>query len=171
MDLFIIFIIFVGLLKLSLGIVPIWNIANSAINLLPSGTNEYNYFVVDRELYALHCRLKKYIKRTETGITHENKLFIKDESEFNVDFENIESFYEINNIYIICPKDKYRLYDAKNKNNIDLSSIGFNDDSNWDLKGYSHNTKYFLSFYLNDEKNQFFFQKVMLTILIGNLKK
>ena len=41
-------IFFLFLLQNSLEIVPIWNIENAAINLMPSSSNSYNF---DAEIY------------------------------------------------------------------------------------------------------------------------
>ena len=142
------------LLNFSLEIIPIWNISTSAINLL-SSSSEYNYYIVDREMYGMKVKLKKIITKSETGISHKNYLKIGDGDENQVYFENIESFYYLNNINIICPKGKYHIYNADTQQYI--KPTGFTDnENNWDLKCYKHDSKYFLVFYLMNGKQYTF---------------
>ena len=138
----------------SKGIIPLWNLENSAINLLSSST-EYTYIVVDRELYGMKVKLTKTIKKTETGISHENFLSVNGGTPFKVDFENIESFYNINSKYIICPKGKNKLYSATDK--AYFEPTGFYNSGNWDLKCYKHNTKYFVVMYLMNGDKPYYY--------------
>ena len=132
------FIFLLVLLDSSLGIVPIWKIAPASINLL-SSSNPYEYLVVDRELYEMKVKLKKVITKSGTEITHSNYLKIGDGGTFNqVNFENIESFYKINNVNLICPKGKSHLYNADTNQNITFS--WFQEKENWDFKCYKHYT-------------------------------
>ena len=86
-----IFFTFLILFNYSLEIVPIWDITNSAIDLL-SSTSEHSYFVVDRDMYAMKVKLKKKIIKSGNVITHKNYLIVGDNAEKEVYFENIESF-------------------------------------------------------------------------------
>jgi len=154
MEIYLFWISFLSLLNYSIQIVPIWDITTSAINLL-SSVSEYDYIIVDRDLYSQKAKLRKILKKTESGITHENYLSINGASEFKVDFENIESFYFLNQKFVICPKGKYQLYDATHKEYIPPSS--FTEKGKWDLKCYKHNTKYFLLFYLMNGDKPYYF--------------
>jgi hypothetical protein len=108
MELFLFLISFLSLLNYSIQIVPIWDITTSAINLL-SSVSEKTYTIVDRDLYNVKAKLTKTIKKTDEGITHENYLSINNGEAFKVDFENIESYYFLNNKHVVCPKGKYQL--------------------------------------------------------------
>ena len=138
----------------SLEIVPIWNITKSAINLL-SSTTEHTYYVVDRDMYAMKVKLKKKITKTGDKISHSNYLIINDNAEKQVYFENIESFYHLNGIDIICPKGTNQLYDATNK--LNMTPSGFEGQGNWDLKCYKHDTNYLLAYYLMNGEKQFYY--------------
>ena len=148
---FVCLIFLLNLVDYSVQIVPIWNTTTSAINLL-SSVSEKTYTIVDRDLYNVKAKLTKTIKKTDEGITHENYLSINNGEAFKVDFENIESYYFLNNKHVVCPKGKYQLYDATNKVYIPPASP-FPEYGNWDLKCYKHNTYYFLLFYLRNGQN------------------
>ena len=135
-----------NLLNLIVSIIPNWNLSSSAIDLL-SSSNNYEYSISDRYLWARRVNLRKKIERNGNMINHTNYLDIDGQSEIEVDFENIESY---SRNLIICPKGKYHPFNY-HTNNYTISS-NFEDKGNWDLKCYSHDTGYFLVFYLNNDK-------------------
>ena len=151
---FYIFLTISILFDYSLEIVPIWDITSSAINLL-SSTSEHTYYVVDREMYGMKVKLKKKITKSGNEITHKNYLIVDENSENQVFFENIESFYHLNGIDIICPKGTNQLYDATNK--LNMTPSGFEGQGNWDLKCYKHDTNYLLAYYLMNGEKQFYY--------------
>ncbi len=158
MELFLIFILSIFLLQFSQEIVPNWNLDIAAVKLLTG--DSITLTIVDRDMYGMKVKLTKTITKNENGITQKNYLKIGDNgNEIEVGFENIESFYYLNKIHIICPRGKYQPYDATNKQNFSLSK--FEEKGNWDLKCYKHNTDYLLLFYLmNGDRNFFFFHLI-----------
>ena len=147
METFPILISFIILLSYSLEIIQNWNLSSSAVALLTSpGT--ITYTLVDRVMYSMKVKLIKKITKSGDTITQTNYLTIGSDTSFAVDFENIESFYNLNGIYIICPKGKYHPYDATNKKYFSPTHVGFEEKGDWDLKCYWHKTNYFLAFYL-----------------------
>ena len=154
MSQFLYIILFFSLLNISHEVIPIWDISTSATNILPSTSNEHQYYVVDRELYGVKVKLRKVITRSATGIIHQNYLKIGEGNENSVDFENIESFYNFNNINVICPTGKHHMYNADTKQYIIPS--GFTVNGNWELKCYKHYSNYFLVFYLMNGKSYTF---------------
>ena len=82
-----------------------------------------------------------------TIINGENKLIIE-----NKDWDNIESFYEYDNNYYICPKGKYYMHKCYKDNKVKCDEIKHDIINNreWELKCFYHD-KYFLvtNFYLN----------------------
>lgn len=72
MSQFLYIILFFSLLNISHEVIPIWDISTSATNILPSTSNEHQYYVVDRELYGVKVKLRKVITRSATGIIHQN---------------------------------------------------------------------------------------------------
>ena len=151
-----IFIGFMILLSYSLEIIPNWNLNSSAVNLLPT-SGSVTYTVVDRDMYAMKVKLIKTITKSGETITITNSLSINEGISFNVDFDNIESFYHLNGIDIVCPKGKYHPYDATNKKY--LQPTNFEIKGNWDLKCYKHNTNYFLAFYLMNGDKHLYYSK------------
>ena len=115
MGLILIFLIFIFFTKDSIEIIPNWNLDSSAIKLL-SSSGSITYTVVDREMYSVKVKLDKTITKTGNAITQINYLSVNGGTSNVVEFENIESFYHINGIDIVCPKGSYHPYDATNKN-------------------------------------------------------
>ena len=145
---------FILLLFYSIEIIPNWNLDSAAVKLL-SSSGSINYLVVDRYMYSMHVKLKKTITKEGDTITQKNYLSIGSGDAFEVDFENIESFYNLNGINIICPKGKYHPFNADTKQHFQPDN--FEEEGDWDLKCYKHNTNYFLVFYLmNGGKHLFF---------------
>ena len=103
----------------------------------------------------MKVHLTKTITKSESTITQKNSLSVNEGTAFEVDFENIESFYHLNGIDIICPKGKHHPYDATNKKY--LTPSNFEEKGDWDLKCYKHNTNYFLAFYLMNDNKHFFY--------------
>ena len=139
-----------NLLNLIVSIIPNWNLSSSAIDLL-SSSNDYEYSIYDRYLWNISVNLRKKIERNGNMINHTNYLDIDGQSEIEVDFENIESY---SRNLIICPKGKYHPFNYDTKTYI--ISSNFEDKGNWDLKCYSHDTGYFLVFYLNNDNNLYY---------------
>ena len=106
-------------------------------------------------MYSFKLKLSKTIIKSGNIITQNNTLSINGGYEFNVEFENIESFYHLNGIDIICPKGKYHPYDATNKKY--LIPANFEEKGDWNLKCYNHKTNYFLVFYLMKGEKNFFY--------------
>ena len=155
MELIPLFISLLYLIKYSIEIIPNWNLDSSGI-AIPFSSGSITYTLVDRLLYDMNAKLTKTITKSGNTITQTNYLSIGGGTSFAVNFENIESFYHLNGIDIICPKGKYHPYDATNKK--DLIPDGFEAKGNWDLKCYKHKTNYLLVFYLmNGDKHCFAF--------------
>ena len=153
MEFILTFICFIFSFRYSFEIIPNWNLDSSAVELIPS-SGSISYPVVYRIMYNMKVSLTKTITLSDNTITQKNYLSINDGTGFEVNFENIESFYHLNGIDIICPKGKYHPYDATNKRYFQPSNFEIKGD--WDLKCYKHNTNYFLAFYLMNGEKHFF---------------
>ena len=113
-----------------ISVIPNWDLKKSSKNLLDSNTNTYTYTITHRAMYKLEAKLTKTINKLNNGeITHENRLYINGTDYGTVTFEQIESFYQLNDKKILCPIGKYEpiklnLNDMKEiKNNIEKKSI------------------------------------------------
>ena len=82
--------------------VPLWNLDNSGIDLLQSYNNK-EIIIYEKKNLTLK---KKIRKDNNNKITEENILCIGDSYSNITIWEDIESYYYINNKYYICPKGK-----------------------------------------------------------------
>ena len=124
---------------------------------MPSSSNSYNFDAEDRNLYGMTVKLNRKINRVGNTINYENYLSINSGGEFKVNFDNIESFYNLNGIYLICPKGKYGLFNANDGAREFFAPSGFEDKGNWDFKCFRHATSYLLAFYLMNYDKNFYY--------------
>ena len=115
-------------------IVPLWNFKNSAINLL-SNSDIYTYVICDRESYNMKIKLEKTITKGTT-ISETNRIYIDEKDRGETNWEDIESFYKINNIKYICPKGKYFMYIDSDDSFKEMIPNDFKDEGDWELKCY-----------------------------------
>ena len=153
-----------------ISIIPNWNLGNSAKNILTE--NSYTYTITHREMYGLIAKLNKTIVRSteDQKITHKNDFYVKikledgdnENSPFtkyeDAKFENIESFYKLDDRKIICPIGKHQPIhiidvDETNINLEEIDNADINKTNEWDLKCYRHNEGYFFTYYfMNGDK-------------------
>ena len=146
----IIFIIILQLKNYFFSIVPTWNFENSAINLF-SNSNEHSYAICDRYMYTMSLKLQKIFTKEENNITQKNILYIDNNEIGEVLWEDIESFYNINNINYICPKGKniLTIYNPTQNNFKEIWPDDFNiEENDWDLQCYyqENEKKMFVAF-------------------------
>ena len=132
-----------------LSVVPEWDLSKAGHDILGLDT-EKTIEINHRYLYNVEMIMKKKLTKTEEGIKVTNLLKIAGE-EKEVKFEQVESYYNLFNKYIVCPKGSYHPYDFTNKEEIkpDEKFIG----ENWDLRCYKHSSGFFLVFYLMNGNN------------------
>ena len=161
--LFIITII-LDLFFLSLSVIQNWDLEKSSIDLLASanansvtksyGGSEYNiYFELKKTIEKLSngtIIYKKYLTMYKPNT--DNKIY-----DGEVDFDDVESFYYLNNKYIICPRGKHRplQFDWGNSKEI-LDTPGFVEKGDWVLRCYNHKVGFLLVFYLMNGDNHFY---------------
>ena len=150
----------INLFLYSFSVIPIWNLKNSSIDLLKDKTS-YEYVITNRSMYDLQAKLTKKITKEEDGtITHENTLNIYEKNQAaktkKVSFENIESFYKLDNggRRLLCPKGKFHPINLNDAYMNEITNNDFSQSNNWDLKCYNHNGGIFFAFYLNNGDNQ-----------------
>ena len=149
----------ISLLNYSKEIVPNWKISGNSINLLTSSTYTYTVTYLTKPIedsYVLHVELKKTITRDTDGIRHLNKLYCNTyEKEYSINFENIESIYQLNEIertIFICPRGKHHVFNTNDGKEKKPNGFSESESSDWDLKCYNHGTGFFIDFYLNKVK-------------------
>ena len=137
-----------NLISIILAVLPIWNLKDSSVDLLPESTNEYSYIFTEKNYH------QKKITRTGDVITKTNSMYSETIgiTQNNVDYEDIESvcvLYSDNNRHVICPKGKYHpiYYYYNNDNKNTLYAGGIDSSKDWSLKCYKHDTGFIFVFY------------------------
>ena len=145
--------VFLNLLASTILVIPNWNIEKTSINLLGS-SNTKSYDITYRDMYGLKLRLEKTINKLDNGtIIHFNSLYSNATNEVkNVSFENIESFYLLDNNQILCPIGKYDPINLTKIQEITNNNKEKNDD--FEIKCYRHNEGFFFVFYFRNCENQ-----------------
>ena len=159
--------IYFNLIVFAFSLVPIWDFKNSSIDLLGT-SNTAKYIILNNSMYFLQSILEKEITRSTMGITHQNYLIVSEYKKGNdnkeyleqiltrksVSFEYIESFYKLNDLYILCPQGNYNpIYINDSLNAITFDDIWIKDNQ-YDLKCYYHRMGYFLVYYLINGNNE-----------------
>ena len=149
--------------------IPNWDLSTQA-NILDA-TNPIYYTIYEKIAYDLKVILKKKIEKSDNRINAQNIVYVyeKENNDDNtyskyigervVEFSAIESHYKGKLGYniLICPKGKFHPYDFDNSGHI-APPNSFNDNGEWDLRCYDHNTGYFYLFYLLKNGNNFFYK-------------
>jgi len=132
----------------------IWDFEKTAINLL-SDSDSYNYTITQGNVNNTEFRLKKIITKKGNNITHKNILYIDQNPGIEVNFEDIDKFYNIKGVNYICPTGKnYMLIYNKNNSLSEKIPKDFNSNDNWELKCYYHEEKdILLTFFLIDNND------------------
>ena len=154
-------------------IIPKWNLANVGENLLASKT-EYNY-TIELESNGTKLEIIKQISKINNGIKYQTHIKINNNIYENVSFDYVESFYNISNHIIVCPKGAYHPFNLTIRKEIIPNDFKANGINNWDLKCNKHiifknnnennennenNDNFFLVFYLNNDNTIVYYRKV-----------
>jgi hypothetical protein len=144
----IIFLIFNFLITV-FSIIPLWNLENTAINLLSDG-NEYKYLTYLSIIDSKIIKVEKTILKIGDSITETNTIYIGDDNGIQVNWEHIESIYYISDIIYICPKGKYHMNKYENGGFTEMKSNSFSCEEDWELLCYHQiNKNYMFVSYLN----------------------
>ena len=140
--------IFLILLQTNFSVVPLWNFKNTTIDLLEL-SNPYIYTITDRSMNDMRIKLEKIISKEDNMIIHENILYIDEEKVGKVDWEDIDSFYNINNTKYICPKGQNYMYIYNNSGLIEFR-LNYGIYQEWELKCYYlKNESFILNFFIS----------------------
>ena len=155
------FYIFIILILEVFSILPVWNLINTAIDLLPNKNTEefHEYTIETKEMYSLTAILKKKISRkNDLSVQHKNSLILNNVDKGTVNFEYFESYYTWSDNQILCPKGNYNPFKVSGNDYIEITY-----NNNWiksdrtDLKCYLHRSgsQHLLVYYLMNEDNYF----------------
>ena len=100
------FILLVELFILIFSQVPVWNLSNSAINLLLDNSTPFKYTIYKND--TMNFILTKEIKKTNEDITQQNYVEFNGNI-FNTTWEGIHQIYKIGENIYVCPTGKDHL--------------------------------------------------------------
>ena len=152
---FICLILFLNLFPYFLTIIPNWDITKIGENILTGNSYIYTAYTKIFEEHSLEFK-RTLTKTTEGIISKKNTVIIfrygVKQTQGDVEFDNIGSFYHFNGHYYLCPKGYYQLYDFTDGK--EVTPNGFVDKGKkFDLKCYYHKTTktFLVSYLMNDE--------------------
>ena len=142
MKIIIFFLYFFLLINISYNLIPLWNLTNYIL----SSDYPKNITLFEGISDNIHVVLKKMIYKVNDGnIKDQNYIRILDnEEELETDWENIESFYFINDGgHFICPEGQNFLHQYDNHKLISLKPDNFNNNTSddWELLCYKQESK------------------------------
>ena len=147
-------------------VIPEWNLDKAGEELLSSSNNEYSYINIERLKDGIYLKMTRKIKRENNMINYSNELYMSYDLghiiQKEVPFDFVESYYLINDNYIVCPKGPYHPYNFNKGENLSVTGFEKKGIKDWDLKCYKHENNgvtFFLVFYLMNGNNHLFFTK------------
>ena len=125
------FILFIELISFIFSQVPVWNLSNSAINLLEK-SNSFKYTIYSNSDQGLN--LIKEINKTNDDISQKNYVEFN-ESTLNTTWEGIQQVYKIDGTIYVCQNGRNHLSYYSNANNEfkELIEEKFNNEQDWDF--------------------------------------
>ena len=133
------FFIFVKLINISFSLIPIWNLKESSIDLLPERKEqEYSFITLyDEDKNKVHINLTKIISKDSQNINTKNIIKINTEYSRDIQWELVEGYFFDNVGHFICPKSKgtnyLNQYNNNNYNEIQPEGYNFGTDNEWEL--------------------------------------
>jgi len=123
------FILFIGLITFIFTQVPVWNLSNSAINLLENSTS-FNYKIYSNTNPSLN--LTKEIRKINDEISQQNYVEFKDNI-LNTTWEGIQQVYEIDGTTYVCPTGNSHLSEYDSNGFKELIEEEFKNEKDWDF--------------------------------------
>jgi len=137
------------LFSLSYSSPPLWELEKTSINLL-SNSNSYEGIIFERSMYNMSLKLVKKISKEGSNIIQKNILYIDNELVSEVDWEEIDSFYNINGIKYICPRGHKFMYKYNNSNLVKYEPSNFDVKKEWELRCfYLEKENFLFNFFLS----------------------
>ena len=133
----------------------IWDFNKTAINLL-NKSNLYIYDITKGNNNNCEFRLEKRITKEGDNIVQKNFLYIDEKMiEEEVNWEDIDKFYNINGVKYICPTGNNYMYIYEDNNKLKPEiPDNFRTENNWELKCfYLEGKKILLTFFIYDNTN------------------
>ena len=147
-------------------VIPEWNLEKAGEELLSSSSDEYTYTTIDRLMFGVYLKMTRKIKRENNIANYTNELYMSYNFDHilqkEVPFDFVDSFYLINNNYIVCPKGPYHPYNFDTGEYISVNGFEKSGLKDWDLKCFKHDNNgltFFLVFYLMNGNIHLFYTK------------
>ena len=136
-------------------VIPEWNLDKAGEELLSSSSDEYSYTTIERLMFDVYLKMTRKIKRENNIANYTNELYMSYNFghivQKEVPFDFVESFYLINDNYIVCPKGPYHPYNFDTGEYVEVDGFEKKGLKDWDLKCFKHENNgltFFLVFYL-----------------------
>jgi hypothetical protein len=117
-------------------------------------------------MYGVYLKMTRKIKRENNIANYTNELYMSYNFDHilqkEVPFDFVDSFYLINNNYIVCPKGPYHPYNFDTGEYISVNGFEKSGLKDWDLKCFKHDNNgltFFLVFYLMNGNIHLFYTK------------
>ena len=140
-------------------VIPEWNLEKSGIDLLADSDHEY--VTIYRLMYDVELKMSRKIYKTDNSVNYTNTIYMSynwvNKITRNVSFDFVESFYIINDNFIVCPKGPYHPYNLNSESYLIPNGFIEPERKNWDLKCYKLNDKYLLIFYFIKGKQNIYY--------------
>ena len=130
----------------------IWDFKNTAIDLF-SNSNSYTYIITKGNVNNSEFRLEKKITKEGNNIIQKNFLYIDKHFTKEVNWEDIDNFYNINGVKYICPTGRNYMNVLYNSELKEIIPKSIASDKNWELKCYYLQENSILTFFLYDDIN------------------
>ena len=161
MKLFLIEFLFIILLNISFSLTPNWDILNSSVELLSSTETKKEIYIKKNDCDECNPKLilKKVIENNNNEFSETNYIQINNDQPKECQWEDIESYYLLDNHILICPKGKNFMNEYNNGDFKELNPGNININDDWELTCYHQPKKYnyMFNFYLNQPQiNRFY---------------
>jgi len=146
-------ILFINLFHNLFSVIPNWNLTAIGENLMTS--DKYTW-TVSMDYYKHKVYLEITFTKENGTINKKNKIKINDDYR-DVNFDDIQSFYHLNNKYYICPKGNHHVYDFEKNESIIPDGFEEEKSTKFHLKCFYHEeSSTFIVFYLMNGENSMY---------------
>ena len=161
-------ILFLNLFHNLFSVIPNWNLTAVGENLMTSNT----YIrTVEMEWYGTYVKLEVIFTKENGTIKKHNKVTIGSKSQ-DVEFDDIQSFYEIHKKYYICPKGNFHVYDFDANKYIIPKNFKDKEGTKFELKcQYQKESATFIVVYLMNADYSMYVVYIRDGESIDNMKK
>ena len=175
MKIFLFLFIFYSAFIFVLSIIPNWNLDKIGKELFNISKGKITYTILERDSDGLHLTMTREFYLENNTIQYKNYIDINNNKK-SVSFDYIESFYNIKDHIIICPKGAFHPFDFTEGKEITDTGFEKRGLKEWDLKcrkhpTYKDNIKVFIVFYLMNNNSAIFYRIIGEDKWGGNFDK